>query len=163
MYIEAKEPINVFTHYKVSKVVDGDGLYCYNIFNKKEIEIRLLGIDAPEIKRCRKLKQDERELHLPGQLLIELGYQSKNYLHQLLPIETDITFITETKNEIDLFGRMLAYVFISDGTCINEKLITEGYAKPYTKYYCSKLENYQQLNFAAMHQMKGLYAVLHNF
>jgi micrococcal nuclease len=101
----------MFTHYKVSKVVDGDGLYCYNIFNKKEIEIRLLGIDAPEIKRCRKLKQDERELHLPGQLLIELGYQSKNYLHQLLPIETDITFITEVKNEIDLFGRTLSLCF----------------------------------------------------
>ena len=95
---DAKELINMFSHYKVSKVVDGDGLYCYNIFNKKEIEIRLLGIDAPEIKRCRKLIQDERELHLPGQLLIELGYQSKNYLHQLLPIETDITYVTEYKN-----------------------------------------------------------------
>ena len=109
MYIEAKEPINVFTHYKVSKVVDGDGLFCYNIFNKKEIEIRLLGIDAPEIKRCRKLKQDERELHLPGQLLIELGYQSKNYLHQLLPMDTDISFISEANNEIDLFGIVIKY------------------------------------------------------
>jgi micrococcal nuclease len=100
----AKEPINVFTHYKVSKVVDGDGLFCYNIFNKKEIEIRLLGIDAPEIKDCRKLRQDERELHLPGQLLIELGYQSKNYLHQLLPKETELHFSYRNKNDIDLFG-----------------------------------------------------------
>ena len=104
MYIDAKERLNVFTHYKVSKVVDGDGIYCYNIFNKKEIEIRLLGIDAPEIKRCRKLKQDERELHLPGQLLIQLGYQSKNYLHELLPIGTDITFITEVKNPSKCFN-----------------------------------------------------------
>ena len=119
MYIDAKEPINVFTHYKVSKVVDGDGIYCYNIFNKKEIEIRLLGIDAPEIKRCRKLKQDERELHLPGQLLIELGKMSWRFLFDLMPKETDITFITETDNEIDLFGRTLAYVIIKDGTCIN--------------------------------------------
>jgi micrococcal nuclease len=158
MYIEAKEPLNFFTHYKVSKVVDGDGLYCYNIFNKKEIEIRLLGIDAPEIKRCRKLIQDERVLHLLGQLLIELGYRSKKYLHQLLPIETDITFITEIKNEIDLFGRTLAYVFISNGTCINEKLIIEGYAKPYIKYYSTQLEKYQQLNFAAKLNNRGLYA-----
>jgi micrococcal nuclease len=163
MNIEAKEPTNMFTHYKVSKVVDGDGLYCYNIFNKKEIEIRLLGIDAPEIKRCRKLKQDERELHLPGQLLIELGYQSKNYLHQLLPIETDITFITEIKNEIDLFGRTLAYVFIKDGTCINEKLITEGYAKPYDKFYSNKLSSYQQLNFIAKSKKKGLYDIVQSF
>lgn len=163
MYIEAKKSINVFTHYKVSRVVDGDGLYCYNIFNKKEIEIRLLGIDAPEIKRCRKLKQDEKELHLPGQLLIELGYQSKNYLNQLLPIETDITFITETKNEIDLFGRTLAYVFLSDGSCVNEKLISNGYAKPYTKFYSKQLHKYQQLNHAARAQNKGLYSIVSSF
>ncbi|HQV79231.1 MAG TPA: thermonuclease family protein [Chitinophagales bacterium] len=162
-YIEAKEPINVFTHYKVSRVVDGDGLFCYNIFNKKEIEIRLLGIDAPEIKRCRKLKQDERELHLPGQLLIELGYQSKNYLHQLLPMDTDISFISEANNEIDLFGRILAYVFISDGTCINQKLISDGFAKPYSKYYSTQLNKYQQLNLAARAERKGLYSIVNIF
>ena len=158
MQFKVEEQTKVFTHYKVSKVVDGDGLYAYNIFNKKEIEIRLLGIDAPEIKRCRKLIQDERELHLPGQLLIELGYQSKNYLHQLLPIETDITFVTEVKNEIDLFGRTLAYVFTSDGICVNEKMIKEGYAKPYNKFYSTKLSKYQQLNFKAKVESKGLYA-----
>ncbi len=163
MYIDAKEPINVFTHYKVSKVVDGDGLFCYNIFNKKEIEIRLLGIDAPEIKRCRKLIQDERELHLPGQLLIELGYQSKNYLHQLLQIDSEITFVTEIKNEIDLFSRTLAYVFLSDGTCINEKLISDGYAKPYSKFYSTQLSKYQQLNHIARMQNRGLYNIVSSF
>ena len=160
---KVEEQTKVFTHYKVSKVVDGDGLYAYNIFNKKEIEIRLLGIDAPEIKRCRKLIQDERELHLPGQLLMELGYQSKDYLHQLLPIHTDITFKTEVKNEIDLFGRTLAYVFTSDGICVNEKLIKEGYAKPYNKYYSTHLNKYQQLNFAAKAESMGLYAKVNVF
>lgn len=163
MYFDAKEPINVYTHYKVSKVVDGDGLFCYNIFSKKEIEIRLLGIDAPEIKCCRKLKQDERELHLPGQLLIELGYQSKNYLHQLVPKETAITFITEVNNEIDLFGRTLAYVFTNKETCINEILVKEGYAKPYTKHYSTQLSSYQQLNFIAKAQKKGLYEKVNTF
>lgn len=163
MQYSEEEPIKVYTHYKVSKVVDGDGLFCYNIFNKKEVEIRLLGIDAPELKNCRKLRQDERELHLPGQLLIELGYLSKNYLHQLLPKETSITFITEVGNEVDLFGRMLAYVFINEETCINEIMIREGYAKPYNKYYSMKLDKYQQLNFAAKLDRKGLYASVNNF
>lgn len=163
MYFSANKPINIHAHYKIKYVVDGDGVIVYNIFNKREIEIRLLGIDAPEIKDCKKLRQDERELHVPGQLLIELGHLSKTYLHDLLPRDTNVTFITEIDNEIDPIGRTLAYVITSDGTCINEKLIIEGYAKPYTKYYCCKLENYQLLNFAAMHQKKGLYAVLHNF
>jgi micrococcal nuclease len=163
MYFKANEPIRVYTHHKIKTVVDGDGMIVYNIFNKKETEIRLLGIDAPEIKVNKKLKQDERELHLPGQLLIELGKMSWKFLFDLVPKETDITFITEIDNEIDLFGRTLAYVIIKDGTCINEKLIEEGYAKPYTKYYCSKLETYQKLNFNAMHLKKGLYSFLHNF
>ena len=38
MQFKVEEQTKVFTHYKVSKVVDGDGLYCYNIFNKKEIK-----------------------------------------------------------------------------------------------------------------------------
>ena len=163
MQFSEEKPIKVYTHYKVSKVVDGDGLFCYNIFNKQEIEIRLLGIDAPEIKDCRKLRQDERELHLPGQLLIELGYQSKNYLHQLLPKETSISFITEVDNEVDLFGRTLAYVFTDETTCINEILIKNGYAKPYNKYYCTRLVNYQQLNFVAKSEGKGLYATVNVF
>ena len=71
MYFNANKQIRVYTHHKIKTVVDGDGMIVYNIFNKKETEIRLLGIDAPEIKVNKKLKQDERELHLPGQLLIE--------------------------------------------------------------------------------------------
>jgi micrococcal nuclease len=127
------------------------------------VKIRLLGIDAPEIKDCRKLRQDERELHLPDQLLIELGYQSKNYLHQLLPKETAITFITEVDNEVDLFGRTLAYVFTNEETCINEKLINNGYAKPYNKFYSTQLSKYQQLNHVARIEKNGLYSKVSSF
>jgi len=74
------------SHLKITKVVDGDGIFVQDIFSKEEEEIRFLGIDAPEIKRCRKLDQDERETHLPGQLLIELGRQSWEHLRDLAPI-----------------------------------------------------------------------------
>ena len=32
-----------------------------NIISKKEFEVRFLGIDAPEINYCKKIKQDEKE------------------------------------------------------------------------------------------------------
>ena len=163
MYFKANEPIRVYTHHKIKTVVDGDGMIVYNIFNKKETEIRLLGIDAPEIKVNKKLKQDERELHMPGQLLIELGKMSWKFLFDLVPKETDITFITEIDNEIDLFGRTLAYVFTNEKICINEILIKEGYAKPYNKYYSTQLISYQQLNFLAKTQKKGLYEKVNTF
>ena len=61
-------------HYEIVKVVDGDGIIVKNIFTNKEEEIRLLGIDAPETKACKKLKQDEREYIYSGQFLMELDY-----------------------------------------------------------------------------------------
>lgn len=163
MCFDANKPIKVYRNYKVKYVVDGDGVVVYNIFSKKDLEIRLLGIDAPEIKDCIKHRRDENENHIPGQLLIELGLLSKNYLHNLLPKETNVTFITEIGNETDPMGRTLAYLLNNEGLCINEKMILDGYAKPYSKYYCVKLEMYQELNVKAMHQKKGLYAILHKF
>lgn len=158
MQLSAKQPINVYHHYKVSKIVDGDGVFVYNIFDKKEIEVRLLGVDAPELKDCRKLRQDERELHLPGNLLIELGWMSKIFLESILPINSNVSLYTEKNNEIDLFGRTLAYLITSSGVCINEVMLSEGYVKPYDKYYTTQLELYKQLNRDAILLKKGLYS-----
>lgn len=132
--------------------------FAYNIFDKKEIVVRLLGIDAPELKDCKKLRQDERELHLPGQLLIELGWMSKIFLESILPINSNVSLYTEKYNEIDLFGRTLAYLITSSGVCINEVMLLEGYVKPYDKFYTTQLELYKQLNREAILLKNGLYS-----
>ena len=64
------------TFYKISAIIDGDSILIEDIFNHEETEIRLYGIDAPEAKRCSKLLQDERETHIAGNFLIELGLQA---------------------------------------------------------------------------------------
>lgn len=157
MNSEAYKQPHLITHHKVARVVDGDGLFVYDIFTKKEIEIRLLGIDAPELKRCKKLIQDERETHLPGQLLMELGQHSFKYLSSLAPKNTNISFLTESANSTDPYGRTLAYVFLPDGTCLNEEMIRSGYAKPFDKYFCSQLSYYQQLAIFAKGEQRGNY------
>ena len=43
------------------------------------------------------------------------------------------------------------------------KIIKKGYAKPYTKYYSTQLSIYQQLNFLAKTQKKGLYEKVNTF
>lgn len=106
------------THLKISKVVDGDGIIVSNIFNGVE-EIRLLGIDAPEIKPCRKQVQEEKETRLPGEFLIELGNKSFNKLIELAPEGTNISLILQSKNHFDTYGRTLAFVFTNNGTCLN--------------------------------------------
>jgi len=110
-----------------------------------------------EVKKTRKLRQEERESHLPGQLLIELGNKSTNYLRQISPIGTHCTIIQEKKNTTDFYGRSLAYVILPDGSCLNEIMIQAGYAKPYIKNYCTKLPDYQELNYLAIKKRLGLY------
>ena len=145
------------------KAVDGDGIILKDIFNNYEEEIRFLGIDAPEIKPCRKLIQDERETHMAGQLLMMLGRHSFNFLIELIPPGTKLAVKTESKESTDIYGRTLAYVYLPDGRCVNEIMIAEGYAKPYSRFYCSELTNYQILNMKARNEKKGLYAMVHDF
>ncbi len=149
--------------HKVVRIVDGDGIIVSNIFNNGLQEIRLLGIDAPEIKNCRKLKKDERETHTAGQFLIEMGWLSLKYLINLVKINEVVTIETENIYSNDVYGRTLAYVYLSDGTCINQKLIEEGFAKPMSQYYCRELTKYQVLNMNAKNEKKGLYAIVDSF
>lgn len=148
----------VKNRFRIVQVVDGDGLIIENIFDKKLIEIRFLGIDAPELKLCKKLFQDERETHLANHFLIELGRKSLNYLMEIAPPKTNISIALEENNILDVYGRTLAYVFLEDGTCLNEKMVAESYAKPYSRFYCKELTNYQVLNLNARNEVKGLFS-----
>lgn len=155
--------ISIFPHHVILKVVDGDSIFVKNKFTKEEFEVRLYGIDAPEVKKCAKLKQDEKETQIAGQLLMHLGRLSFHYLIDLAPLETNCTLGIELNNTSDVYGRTLAYIFLPDGRCVNEIMVSEGYAKPINKYYCSKLSNYQSLNFAAKQNKKGLYSIVESF
>lgn len=163
MQLNVKEQHIIRTHLKVVNVVDGDGLVISNLFNNQEEEIRLLGIDAPEIRRCRKLNQDERETHMAGQLLMELGRMSHNYLMSLAPPNTPITIVMEEENLMDAYGRTLAYAYLSDGSCLNEEMIRSGYARTFDLIYCSQLNSYQILNSIAKNNKYGLYSIVDRF
>lgn len=58
MKYSAKEPYYVETFYNVMEIKDADTLVVKHAFSKEEKEIRLYGIDAPEIRFNRKLKVD---------------------------------------------------------------------------------------------------------
>lgn len=163
MQLSANKQIQIKTHYEIVRVVDGDGLIVKNTFTHSEEEIRLLGIDAPEIKKCRKLFEDEKRTHLPGSFLIELGYYSFEYLRRMAQPKTKVTIVQENKKLEDRFGRTLAYVVMPNGNTLNEILIKHGFAKPYSKVYCSELPWYQKLNWSAKSSRQGLYSLTETF
>lgn len=163
MQFNAKTQKLIKTHLKIENVVDGDGMIVSDIFTKEEFEIRLLGIDAPELKRCRKLKQDEKILRMPGELLMQLGRISHRYLLDIARRGESVTIELEKGKEEDFYGRTLAYVYLKGGSCVNETMIKEGYAKPFDEYPCEELQKYLVLNARAKKRKRGLYKIVSNF
>ena len=120
-------------------------------------------IDAPEIIPCPKLRQDEAKANLPGELLIKLGRLSLKQFLLIAPPKTKITIHTEAQNPRDRYGRLLGYLYLESGECINEILLKEGYVKAYNDIYCDQLSKYQELNFDAKRNKKGLYKFVNYF
>jgi micrococcal nuclease len=148
------------THLKVSKVLDGDSLIVVSAFGKTEKEIRLYGLDCPENKYNRKLREVEKKSHIAGELLLQMGRIATQFVLKYIPPGTPVTIITEEKNPKDFYGRQLAYVILPDGECLNDILIREGYAKAEDEYFCSRLAEFQALNFHAIHSKSGLYSMV---
>ncbi|WP_027377926.1 thermonuclease family protein [Kaistella palustris] len=161
--MEAKNQIFRKTHYEVVKVVDGDGIIVRNILTKVEEDIRLYGIDAPELTPCRKLKQDESETKIAGQLLMKMAYESYDFMRSIVKPGDPVNIIQERNNLADKYGRTLAYVELQDGSILNEMMVIAGYAKAYNKIFCSDLPRYQQLSLDAKTQKKGLYLYVDQF
>lgn len=100
--------------YSIKKFVDGDTFWI-NDGSQKGIKIRLIGVDTPE-NQSRFGKQEEY-------FGDEASFFVKKILtHNHIRLEFDI-------DSLDSFGRTLAYVYLDDGTFINEKLVKEGFAK----------------------------------
>ena len=163
MQYSAKESFSVTTHHSIAKILDGDSIIVRDDATQEEKQVRLYGIDAPEIKKCRKLISDEAETHLAGGLLMELGRMALNFALTIAPPDTNCTLIQEKSNPRDGHGRTLAYLILPDGSCFNEIMVSEGFAKPYSEYYCERLHDYQKLNILAKRQKKGLYSVVPKF
>jgi len=163
MQLNAKETTITKSLLKIVKFVDGDGIILEDIISKIEFEVRLYGIDAPEMSYCNKIKKDEIELQVPAALLIKLGYLSFNFLKDQVNLGDVCTLVQEQNNLVDKYGRLLGYLILKDGRVLNEIMIKEGYAKPYNDVFCEMLPMYQEWNLQAKNSSKGLYSMVNKF
>lgn len=88
------------------KVVDGDTLRV--LLNGKREYVRLLGIDAPELKRG--------------------GEKARNFLAQLCPAGSIIYLEIFGR---DRYGRLLAEVYTENGSNVNRVLLEENLVVPF--------------------------------
>ncbi len=99
---------------EVVKVVDGDTFWILNNNNERE-KIRLIGMDTPEVRNSgrKKIGYYGKEASEYAKSILEGAYVRLEYDIQLL----------------DRYQRTLAYVYLEDGTFLNDLLVREGYAK----------------------------------
>lgn len=163
MQYNAKAPYLVETHWQIDEVKDGDSIIISNLFTRLRKEIRLYGLDAPEVKYNRKMKEDEQKTHLAAQFLIQLGLEALHYVLNVAPPKTVVTIITEQDNFYDYWNRQLGYVILPGGKCLNDLLLINGYAKATQQYYCGKLAEYQLMNRQAQLNQLGIYSSVKSF
>lgn len=103
--------------YPVTRVIDGDTIEVQR--DGKKETVRLIGIDTPEVVD-------------PRSPIECFGKQASEKARSLLIGQGVILKADTTQSDKDRYGRLLRYVYLVDGTFINDLLIREGYAHEYT-------------------------------
>ena len=100
--------------YRVLRVVDGDTIKIETGKSGQYIGVRYIGVDTPETVDPRK------PVEYFGQEAAE--YNSKLVEGKSVRLEFDV-------QKRDKYKRLLAYVFLPDGTFVNAELVKNGYAR----------------------------------
>jgi micrococcal nuclease len=105
----------------VVRIIDGDTVRLkvdlgFNI-NGFEENFRLAEIDTPELRD-------------KDPTVKQAAYDAKAALAEMLPVGDIITIKTDKD---DKYGRWLVYITSAAGVNVNEALVKQGHAVPYTK------------------------------
>lgn len=58
----------------------------------------------------------------------------------------------------DKYDRLLAYVYLEDGTFVNAEIVKQGYGHAYTRFPFKYLEEFREYEREAREQKRGLWA-----
>lgn len=138
--------------YYVERVVDGDTLKLSG-----GERVRLIGVDTPEVHYSDKLLRDAKRQNKDIRAIQELGRKASEFTKKLCGgKKVRLEFDVEKR---DKYGRLLAYVYLEDGTFVNAKIMEEGYGQvmtipPNVKY----ADLFLRLQRQARDGNKGLWA-----
>lgn len=116
---------------KVIGIQDGDSITLLTD-NNIQLKVRLEGIDCPEKKQ-------------------DFGTVAKQFTSDLVFLQN----VTLQKTGQDRYGRTLGYIFLPDGTNLNEELLKAGLAWHFVKY--NKSQRLAQLESDARSNRIGLW------
>ena len=109
----------------VSRVIDGDTIELSNAG-----KVRLIGVDTPEVHYSDKLVRDAGKNGKDIKTIQALGRKASAHTKGLcLGRKVRLEFDVEKR---DRYGRLLAYVYLEDGTFLNARIIEDGYGSVLT-------------------------------
>ena len=109
----------------VTRIIDGDVIQV--LYGGVEKRVRLIGIDAPERRIDRKALKDANMSEHDIEAIVEMGARAKAYVNGLIKRGNFVTIEFDIK-EMDRYGRLLCYVYLSNGKMLNEEIVRAGYA-----------------------------------
>ncbi len=113
----------------VTRIVDGDTLKVR--YWGKEESIRLIGIDTPESRVNKTAKRDAKRTGQDLKTITAMGKRATEYVESLVK-PGDLITIEFDAQEKDRYGRLLGYVYLSNGKMLNEEIVKAGYANVMT-------------------------------
>ncbi len=122
---------------KVKRVIDGDTL----LLTTGE-RVRLIGVDTPETKHPQK----------PVQYFGKEAYLFTKKMTEGKEIRLEYDW-----QRRDKYGRLLAYVYLLDGTFLNAEIIKQGYGFAYTRFPFKYLEEFRRYERVAREKKIGLW------
>ena len=136
----------------VTRAIDGD-----TIKLSTGEHVRLIGIDTPESRYNSKLERDAARSRKDMKAILKMGKQASDFTKRL--VEGKGIILEFDLQKRDRYGRLLAYVYLEDGTFVNAKIVEEGYAQvmtipPNVKY----ADIFLKAQEAARRSGKGLWA-----
>ena len=126
--------------HKVRHAIDGDTLLLIN-----GEKVRLIGVNTTEITRPQKpVQYFGKEAHLFTSQMVD-GKEVRCEFE---------------KQRRDKYGRLLAYVYLLDGTFLNAEIIKQGYGFAYTRFPFKYSEEFRKYERTARENKKGLWGAM---
>ena len=127
---------------QVVRVIDGDTIQICCVFGDRE-KVRYIGVDTPET-------------HHPMKGIEPFGKEAAEANRKLVDGKT--VRLEFDVQQLDKFGRTLAYVYLEDGTCVNACLVEHGYAQVMTvRPNVKHQELFLKLQREAREERRGLW------
>lgn len=141
-----------FNKTTVTRIIDGDTIVV--LVDGVSEKVRLIGVDTPETVDPRKSVEcfGKEASAFTNSLLLVHGQAANQLIRVRLESDT-------SQGDRDKYGRLLRYVFLEDGTFVNQKILAEGYGFEYTYRTPYKYrDDFKNAERSARESQKGLWA-----